>query len=63
MANFSDSVTRALGASAVAGRLGANIGGSVSAVFGPFAPGGAVIGGCIGSIGGAACSLLFDLSD
>lgn len=63
MKNFSDSLTRALGASAVAGTLGASIGGSVTAVFGPLAPGGAAIGGLIGSVIGASCSLFSDLLD
>lgn len=63
MANFSDSVTRALCASVAAGTLGASIGGSVTSVFGPLAPSGAAVGGLVGSVLGASCSFLSDLLD
>ena len=61
MKNFSDSLVRALGASAAGGTLGARIGGSVTAVFGPAAPGGAAVGGLIGAVCGAVFSLGSDL--
>ena len=37
MSDFSDAIVRAAGASAVGGTVGASIGGSVTAVFGPAA--------------------------
>ena len=40
MSDFSDAIVRAAGASAVGGTVGASIGGSVTAVFGPAAAGG-----------------------
>ncbi len=61
MSELNDSFVRAAGASAVAGTVGARIGGSVTAVFGPAAAGGAAIGGLIGSAGGFVWSLCSDL--
>lgn len=64
MNRFSDIFTRALGASAVGGTLGARIGGAVSAAFGPIgAGGGAAVGGAIGSITAAVLSMGSDLLD
>ena len=62
MPELSDSLVRAAGAAAVGGKLGASIGGSVSAVFGPAAPGGAAVGGLVGSVACALVSLASDLS-
>lgn len=63
MFDFGDSLVRALGASAVGGTLGARIGGSVTAVFGPAAVGGAAVGGLVGAVGGAAGSFISDLME
>ena len=61
MKDLSDAFVRAAGVSAVAGTVGARIGGSVTAVFGPAAAGGASIGGLVGATGGFVCSLCSDL--
>ena len=52
MSDLTDMLVRAAGVSSVAGTVGASIGGSVTAVFGPAAAGGAAVGGLIGSAGG-----------
>ena len=61
MSDLTDMLGRAAGVSSVAGTVGASIGGSVTAVFGPAAAGGAAIGGLVGSAGGFVCSLCSDL--
>jgi hypothetical protein len=61
MSDLTDMLVRAAGVSSVAGTVGASIGGSVTAVFGPAAAGGAAVGGLIGSAGGFVCSLCSDL--
>lgn len=61
MLDLCDAVVRAAGVSAVCGSVGAKVGGSVTAVFGPAAAGGAAVGGLIGSAGGFVCSLCSDL--
>lgn len=63
MSDFSDAIARAVAVSAVCGSVGAKVGGSVTAVFGPAAAGGAAVGGLIGSAGGFVCSLCSDLFD
>ena len=45
MSDLTDMLVRAAGVSSVAGTVGASIGGSVTAVFGPAAAGGAAVGG------------------
>ncbi len=61
MFNFCDTLVRAAGAASVGGTLGASIGGSVTAVFGPFSVSGAAVGGLIGSTVSATVSLCSDL--
>ncbi len=61
MFNLLDTLVRATGAASVGGALGASIGGSVAAVFGPLSVSGAAVGGLIGSTVSAAASVCSDL--
>ena len=61
MSNFSDAIVRAAAVSSVAGSVGASIGGSATAVFGPAAVGGAALGGFVASTAGFVGSLCSDL--
>ena len=61
MSDLNDMLVRAAGCASVGGAVGARIGGSVTAVFGPAAAGGAATGGLLGSVVCGGASLLSDL--
>ena len=61
MSDLNDILVRAAGCASVGGAVGARIGGSVTAVFGPAAAGGAAAGGLWGSVVCGGASLLSDL--